>query len=145
MTFLGVDHLDIRVTSLAAAEEFYDAFLSGLGLVKKTYSFVDSQGIWTSAADRRLANVAEYFEETAGPGAPRFIGIIEDPAGRPSATRIAFRVGGCADLERWATRLVQLGARSIEWSDDLEAYPALFFEDPCGTRLELCARVRPPA
>jgi hypothetical protein len=35
------------------------------------------------------------------------------------------------------------GGRVIEWSIE-PTYPALFFEDPAGTRLEICAR-RPRA
>jgi catechol-2,3-dioxygenase len=35
------------------------------------------------------------------------------------------------------------GGRIVEWSSD-DGYPALYFEDPVGTRLEICAR-RPRA
>jgi hypothetical protein len=37
-------------------------------------------------------------------------------------------------------RLRELGARAIEVDDDFVAYPAVFFRDPGGTALEICAR-----
>ena len=40
--------------------------------------------------------------------------------------------------------LASIGAVRIEPSADMESYPALFFEDNAGSRLELCAR-RPHA
>jgi hypothetical protein len=47
-------------------------------------------------------------------------------------------------LLAWEPRLRELGAREIEFSEDMDTYPALFFEDPGGTKLELCARNRRP-
>jgi catechol 2,3-dioxygenase-like lactoylglutathione lyase family enzyme len=138
--FLGVDHVDARVRSLAEAEPFYDRFLPALGLGRKSPAFVDERGEWTELPDGAAPNVAEYYE-TPEPGSPaRFIGIIEDPRMVPPQTRIAFAVADQGELEGWFGRLQEMGARHVEWSADRAAYPAIFFEDPCGTKLELCAR-----
>jgi catechol 2,3-dioxygenase-like lactoylglutathione lyase family enzyme len=139
MAFLGFDHLDVRVRSLPLAEPFYDRFLPALGLIRKTHSFVDENGDWSDAADGAPYNVSEYYESPE-PGCPaRFIGIIEDPKMVPIATRIAFRVASEAELEGWRERLGAIGATGVE-GETSGPYPALFFEDPCGTKLELCAR-----
>jgi len=141
--FHGFDHLDVRVASLPAVESFYDLLLADLGLPRKRLSYVDAGGDWHEASDERPYNVAEYFE-TASPGAvARFIGIIEDREMVPTKTRIAFRLGSRSDLDRMHRRLHELGAKRIELSEDMENYPAVFFEDPVGTNLELCARHTP--
>jgi hypothetical protein len=44
--FLGFDHIDTRVTSVAAVEPFYDQLMPMLGLSRKHYAFVDPQGEW---------------------------------------------------------------------------------------------------
>ena len=41
--------------------------------------------------------------------------------------------------------LEDIGASRVEPSEDLESYPAIFFEDPAGTKLELAARMLPRA
>jgi len=138
--FLGIDHIDARVVSLLAAEPFYDLFLPALGLRRKHYAFVDERGEWIDLPAGRVANVAEYYEDPQAGQPARFVGIIEDPSMRPSRTRIAFTVAAPSDLDDWHARLHEMGARLIEWSVDRETYPAIFFEDPCGTKLELCAR-----
>jgi catechol 2,3-dioxygenase-like lactoylglutathione lyase family enzyme len=138
MEFAGFDHIDARVRSLAAVEAFYDALLPELGLPRKTRSFVDAEGEWHSTAAGEAYNVAEYYE-AEGDGAPRFLGIIEDAAMTPVLTRIAFRAPR-GELAAWAGRLQALGARNVETSEDMEAYPAVFFEDAVGTKLEICAR-----
>jgi catechol 2,3-dioxygenase-like lactoylglutathione lyase family enzyme len=141
--FHGFDHIDVRVTSLAAVESFYDVLLAELGLPRKRRSHVDADGEWREADDARPYNVAEYYEEPAPGKVAFFIGIIEDRAMQPTKTRIAFRLPSREQLERMSARLHQLGARKIEPSEDMEGYPAIFFEDAVGTRLELCARHTP--
>jgi hypothetical protein len=137
--FLGFDHIDARVRSLPAVEPFYDLLLPALGLVHKTHSNVDDRGEWSDAAPGAAYNVSEYAEEQQPGRAPRFLGIIEDRAMTPVATRIAFALASDADLVRWRERLTEMGAVNVEPSAGSE-YPALFFEDPSGTKLELCAR-----
>ena len=68
----------------------------------------------------------------------RFFGIIEEIGAQPARGRVAFTVAEEA-LEEWERTLRDLGAREIERNDEA-SYPAIFFTDPIGTRLELCAR-----
>lgn len=142
MAFLGVDHVDARVPSLVAVEGFYDRLMPALGLSRKTHSYVDAGGDWHDADHAHPANVAEYHEDPAAEGAARFIGIIEDASMSVVKTRIAFRVASRAEVEEWEPRLRAFGARGIERANDMEEYPAIFFEDPVGTKLEICARIR---
>ena len=140
--FLGFDHVDTRVRSLAAVEPFYDAIMPELGLGRKTYSFVDERGEWHKREGGDDYNTIEYHEDGVEPGElGAFIGFIESPDMTPVATRIAFTVRNRSALIAWEKTLKQRGARAVEFSEDMEDYPALFFEDPAGTRLELCARL----
>jgi len=138
--FLGFDHADVRVASLAAVEAFYDALMPELGLPEKSYGYVDPDGNWHAPTDEHPYNTVEYHE-TLVPGEPEhFIGFTEDRAMAATATRIAFRVATVADVERLRERVRELGAPAIEVDDDFAAYPAVFFRDPGGTALEICAR-----
>jgi catechol 2,3-dioxygenase-like lactoylglutathione lyase family enzyme len=140
--FLGFDHIDTRVRDLKAVEQFYDALMPALGLARKTYAYVDPAGEWLAPSDEHPYNTVEYHE-AQGPERPAcFIGFIEDRSLTPNATRIAFNLASREELFGWESRLRELGAVRIEFSEDMEGYPALFFEDPGGTRLELCARNR---
>lgn len=137
MAFLGFDHIDTRVRSLAAVEEFYDLLMPKLGLTRKRFAHVDARGDWHDVSEERPYNTVEYAEESTGSPA-RFIGFIEDPTMQPVATRIAFRVPR-GSVAEWETTLRSIGAQHIELSADPETYPAIFFEDASGTRLELHA------
>jgi hypothetical protein len=141
MRFDGFDHIDTRVSSVAQVEPFYDALMPRLGLVRKQYSFVDPDGEWHAREVGEAYNAVEYVEEADG-RVPAFIGFIEQAGVVPTRTRIAFRVPGDA-LLAWVDVLFSIGARHVEPSADMSAYPAVFFEDPAGTCLELCARRRP--
>lgn len=139
MPFLGIDHVDLRVPSLAAVEAFYGALLPKLGLTKKSYSWVDAVGEWSDASAARY-NVAEWSEENVDGRPPAFFGVIEDVDMSMVRTRVAFAVASRAEVQRWAEELPALGAREIELSDDGVRYVAVFFTDPLGTRLEIVAR-----
>ncbi len=141
MRFLGYDHVDARVPSIASVEPFYDRLMPELNLPEKHYAFVDAGGEWHDPAEGRPYNAVEYHEAAAGSEerVPFFMGFIEDPAMLPTSTRIAFRIPCEADLIHWHAMLLAIGARAVEWSEG-EEYPAIFFEDPCGTKLEVCAR-----
>lgn len=138
-SFEGFDHIDCRVRSLAAVESFYDALMPELGLPQKRFSYVDEAGDWHDISSDRHYNTVEYFERSQPGGTPFFFGVIEQPGHDPGLTRIAFRVERARMLELEG-RLAAMGARNVERSEDLEAYPAVFFEDPAGTKLELVAR-----
>jgi catechol 2,3-dioxygenase-like lactoylglutathione lyase family enzyme len=143
MKILGLDHADIRVPSIFAVEGFYDALLPALGLSRKSESHVGADGEWYDVDATHPRNTVEYHTPIE-PGAPGwFVGFIEDPAMTPTATRIAFAIDAEANLPAIEPLVRNAGGRVVEWSIE-PGYPALFFEDPAGTRLEICAR-RPRA
>jgi len=82
-------------------------------------------------------NAAEYYTPPTSGVVSFFIGFIERPDHVPTLTRIALRVKNLSD---WYETLGEIGARNVEPSTDMDAYPAIFFEDPAGTKLELVAR-----
>ncbi|MBV8223455.1 MAG: hypothetical protein JO293_08860 [Candidatus Eremiobacteraeota bacterium] len=139
-TFRGFDHIDTRVPSLARVEPFYDRLMTALGLPRKTHSFVDAAGDWHELTPGQAYNVTEYYEDVQPDRASFFIGFIEDPAMTPTKTRIAFRVKSPAELPKWELLLREMGACKIERSESMDDYPAIFFEDPAGTMLEIVAR-----
>jgi predicted enzyme related to lactoylglutathione lyase len=75
---------------------------------------------------------------------PEFIGLIEDPAHVPNATRLAFWANTHAEVDRVAVVVRSAGARNIEGPmfcpEYSPTYYGLFFEDPSGNRLEVCSR-----
>jgi len=135
--FLGFDHLDVRVSSLALVEAFYDRLMPLLGLPRKRTAFVDEAGEWSDADSKSGYNAVEYYSGQMPDSASFFIGFIERLDHVAALTRIAFRV---EDVSPWQKRLEEIGARNVEPSGEMTAYPAIFFEDPAGTRLELVAR-----
>ncbi len=137
MPFLGLDHVDVRVRSLSLVEPFYDALMPLLDLSEKRYASVDPSGEWRREFDDY--NVAEYYEPDEAGHVSRFVGFIEDPLHRNNDTRIAFRVAP-ERLAEFEAVLRRIGAEQVETSRD-PAYPAVFFEDPGGTKLELVARL----
>jgi hypothetical protein len=137
--FLGFDHVDVRVPAISAVEPFYDQFMPRVGLSVKRFAFVDDQGEWFDADDKRGYNTVEYHEQTPSGLRGNFIGFIERRNTPATLTRIAFLVERDA-LEGWIDVLDEIGAQQIERSADMEAYPAIFFEDPVETKLELTAR-----
>lgn len=138
-TFLGFDHVDTRVPSIKAVEPFYDQLMPALGLSRKHYSHVDARGEWHEPSSERAYNTVEYFEPNVEGAVASFIGFIEDAGTEPTLTRIAFRVPSPLDAEFWTSLLRRIGAVRIEPSES-DDYPAIFFEDPSGTKLEVCAR-----
>jgi len=80
----------------------------------------------------------EYFEENVSGRRTMFFGVIEEASAQPARSRLAFRVER-ETLDEWARALPEIGAREIERETD-DSYPAIFFTDPLGTRLEVCAR-----
>jgi catechol 2,3-dioxygenase-like lactoylglutathione lyase family enzyme len=136
--FLGFDHIDARVRSVRAVEAFYDRLMPELGLPEKRFAHVDERGDWHDPSDAQPFNTVEYYEPATPGKVSCFIGFVEDPQVIPTSTRIAFRVLPSA-LDHWHSLLGSIGAANIEWSASAE-YPAIFFEDPAGTKLELVAR-----
>jgi len=140
---LCLHHADIRVPSIAAVEAFYDAVFPALGLSRKTEAHVGPDGEWYDVNDHRPRNAIEYHTPLAA-GVPEwFVGFIEDTPMVPTATRFAFAFDREDELAAVETLVRDAGGRVVEWSIEAD-YPALFFEDPVGTRLEVCVR-RPRA
>ena len=137
MPFLGIDHVDLRVPSLGAVERFYDAFAERLGLPTKRYAIVQFGGASWDDGTPENYNAVEYYSETVS-GRPRmFFGVIEEASAQPARSRLAFAVAE-DELDEWERFVRHLGARDVERGDP--EYPAVFFNDPVGTRLEVCAR-----
>lgn len=135
--FYGFDHIDCRVRSLAAVETFYDELMPEIGLSEKRYAYVDPEGEWHTEFD--AYNAVEYFEAVHPTKPRRFFGIIENPLHRNNDTRIAFRVE-YKRMNEFIALLGKIGATNIELSEEMETYPAVFFEDPAGGKLELIGR-----
>jgi len=140
LQFEGFDHIDMRVPSLAKAQRFYDKLMPALGLSVQRFAHVDAAGDWKDVGETTPCNVLEYYSAPAAGAASFFLGVIEDAGMQPTSTRIAFRLSSLSRLEEMGASLPGMGALSVERSADWETYPAVFFEDPCGTKLELCCR-----
>lgn len=117
------DHIDLRVPKLADVTEFYGALLPALGF-------------------SRRVPVEDWFEfEATGDGVSEFFGITESPKHVPNENRIAFWVESSSLVEGVAQIATRAGARNVEGPMKYaEGYYAVFFEDPCGNRLEVCHR-----
>jgi hypothetical protein len=115
--------------------------MPALGWTRKTFAHVDADGEWHDGEEARPYNAIEYYAPSDGERPANFIGFIEDATMTATRTRIAFGVTKAA-LDGWEARLREFGAKNVEGSDG--DYPAVFFEDPAGTKLELCARIMRP-
>jgi catechol 2,3-dioxygenase-like lactoylglutathione lyase family enzyme len=135
----GLDHVDIRVTSLLAVERFYDALLPALGLSQKNESHVGSDGEWYAVDPSHPRNSISYHMPDEPGSSGWFVDFVEDPEMIPVATRVAFALDDEANLPQIETLVRNAGGRVVEWSIE-DDNPAIFFEDPAGTRLEVCAR-----
>ncbi|MBV9642587.1 MAG: VOC family protein [Verrucomicrobia bacterium] len=121
------DHIDLRVSDLAKARPFYEAVLPALGFTRKT----------------EIPNWLNYATATPDKGPAKFFGLTESPGHVANENRIAFWAEGPAEVDRLALVATRAGARNVEgpgWED--ETYYAVFFEDPCGNRLEICHRTQ---
>jgi len=133
----ALDHVDMRVAALGAVERFYDAFAERLGLTEKRYARVGFGGSSWEDASPDDYNAVEYYAPLERGRARLFFGVIEEVDAQPAKSRVAFAVPE-EELDEWARALPGIGAREVELGDP--DYPAVFFTDPLGTRLEVCAR-----
>lgn len=121
------DHIDLRVSDLAKARPFYDAFLKaiGFGNVK---------------ADERHACYSMDGKFQSVP----FVELNPAPGHRGNANRVAF----WADTEEEVNRIGEVvraaGAQVLEGPeychDYTPGYYAVFFEDDDGNKWEVCCR-----
>jgi catechol 2,3-dioxygenase-like lactoylglutathione lyase family enzyme len=121
------DHVDLRVRNLAEAKAFYSVFLPAIGF-----------------PDFGETSIGIAYDARGEHPKPEFIGLIEDPAHVPNATRLAFWADSKAEVDRVAEVVRSAGARNTEGPifcpEYSPTYYALFFEDPSGNRLEVCCR-----
>ena len=125
------DHIDLRVRSLSEARPFYEVLLPALGFRR----------------DVRIEGWLQ-FEVAGADGATEFFGVTESPVHRPNECRIAFWADSISEVNMLAEIAARAGARSIEGpayeipQPGETVYYAVFFEDPCGNRLEICHRTK---
>ena len=122
------DHIDLRVRDLAEARPFYEVLLPALGFMRET----------------RIPNWFQYEAAAPGDGPAAFFGVTQSPGHVPNESRIAFWAESPAEVDRLVGIATGAGARNVEgpeWED--ETYYAVYFEDPCGNRLEICHRTAP--
>lgn len=119
-----LDHIDLRVNDLHKAGKFYRKLLPLLGFGHDC----EIEG-WIQYSDGAPEHLAQFF------------GITEDPLHVPNHNRIAFRAPNVAEVNRIADQLKDIGALRIEGPCfESDRYYAVFFDDPCGNKLEICHR-----
>jgi predicted lactoylglutathione lyase len=120
------DHVDLCVRSLTEARPFYQALLPALGFTRNA----SIPGWYT-------------YEAEDSDGVTEFFGVTESPSHVANECRVAFWVDSREEVDRLAEIVRQAGAGTIEGPLYEEPqYYAVFFEDPCGNRLEICYRER---
>jgi len=120
------DHIDLRVPRLSEVTSFYEALLPALGFAR--HASVEG---WLSfeAADGEIT---------------QFFGVTESSSHRANENRVAFWAERADEVDRVAEVANRAGARNVEGPMRYdEGYYAVFFEDPCGNRLEVCHRFKP--
>ncbi|HEX5218468.1 MAG TPA: VOC family protein [Verrucomicrobiae bacterium] len=118
------DHIDLRVPDLKKATPFYELLLPTLGFTCK----VSIEG-WLTF-------------QTADGDITEFFGVTESANHVPNENRIAFWAESNERVDRVAEVARKAGAQNLEGPMPYESgYYAVFFEDPCGNRLEVCHRI----
>lgn len=119
------DHIDLRTPRLAEVTPFYERLLPALGFTR----------------DVRVEGWLQF--EAADDDITEFFGVTESPGHVANENRIAFWAESISDVDRLAEVARRAGARNIEGPMQYESgYYAVFFEDPCGNRLEICHRIK---
>ena len=125
------DHIDLRVRNLSEARRFYEALLPALGFTR----------------DATIEGWLQ-FESDDADGVTEFFGVTESPEHRPNECRVAFCADTISEVDKLAEIAARAGARNIEGpayeipQPGETGYYAVFFEDPCGNRLEICHRTK---
>jgi catechol-2,3-dioxygenase len=112
---MPVGHIDLRVSDLAAAEEFYDRLLPQLGYTERYHG--GDWKVWAASKDQYFA-VTQSDEHVA------------------NENRIAFVVGSREEVDGVAA-LVGVEAKEMPYGP---GYYAVFFEDASGNPLEVYVR-----
>jgi predicted lactoylglutathione lyase len=119
------NHIDLRVSDLGAAYAFYSRLLPAAG-----FPHEDSGDTWKLfAGDGRFPHKA-------------FFAVTEEAGHRPNSNRIALAAASREEVDRLAGVVREAGGRNIsgprECPEYSPTYYAVFFEDPCGNKLEVC-------
>ena len=121
------DHIDLRVRDLAEADLFYGKIMPALGFPARIQE----------------KDCISYDAISDHPK-PEGINLTEDRDHVPNRTRIAFWRDTREGVDSFAAVLKESGARNIEGpelcTEYSPGYYAVFFEDPCGNRFEVCCR-----
>ena len=121
------DHIDLRVSNVAAARPLYDAFLPALGFTR--------QG---------TCNGVPYYGVEGDMKNSPFIELNEEPGYRGNSTRFAFHADTEEEVDRLGAIIRDAGALKVEGPeycpDYTPGYYAVFFEDADGNKWEICCR-----
>ena len=119
-------HIDLRVSSLAEAQSFYDVLLPALGFSGRYHS--ELWKVWATP-DR--------------PPTTMYFAITESVGHVPNENRIAFSVSSRDAVVRIAEIARTAGATQFSGPKEMPygpGYYAVFFADPSGNRLEVYIR-----
>jgi predicted lactoylglutathione lyase len=121
------NHVDLRVSNMDQATRFYEVLLPELGFTRTRH---DSE--W------KVFSMVGEFPSVA------YFAFTQEPGHRPSATRIAFWAESRQEVNRLADLVKKAGGRNVSGPKPCPEYSstyyAVFFEDPCGNKLEICYR-----
>ena len=119
-------HIDLRVSDIDAAADFYEALLPALGFTERYHG-----GAWKVWATTDPLPGTAYF------------GITEERTHVANDNRIAFWVESPAEVDRVAKVARRAGATELSGPKPMPygpGYYAVFFADPSGNRLEVYIR-----
>ena len=123
------DHIDLRVTDMEAAKEFYRKFLPQLGFVQ------EKPGQYHT------------FYSAGGDKPSEFFCFELDEKHKPNNTRIAFWADTREEVDQIAKLVRDGGGKNLEGPEICKEYSpgyyGFFFEDPDGNKLEICCREQP--
>jgi catechol 2,3-dioxygenase-like lactoylglutathione lyase family enzyme len=117
------DHIDLRVLRLADVSKFYETLLPALGFTRRQ-------------------EIEDWLQYEGGDGEiTAFFGVTESAGHVANENRIAFWAETDAEVDRVAEVAQRAGARNMEGPlVHAPGYYAVYFEDPCGNRFEVCHR-----
>lgn len=121
------DHIDLRVTNLAKAREFYDGWLPALGLTAG-----GGGDDWKT------------YRHYGDPQKMPFIWMVEEKNHRANRNQVALYQPTKEDVLKISELALKAGAQNFEPGEFVEDYGpgyfAAFFEDADGNRWEICCR-----
>jgi len=124
---IGIDHIYIAVSDLAASEKYYDAVMGVFGFRKNTFAI---------GGDQHIQYYNRHFGYVLRPARSK---LAHDPYSA-GLHHFCFRVEGEAEV-REAVQLLkaaQIAVSEVEHHGEYAAdYFAAFFSDPDGLRLEV--------